>query len=124
MKIAIAPVSTVTNSSVKDYATILLSQIHKGLKSDEVDQVLDFMEIYNLNPTLLNENLAGVQFNPNKEGVLTDIPTNIKAKLTRTYNKRHEATKIKGGAKGKDKVQADHAKFDPELECMEDNGVD
>jgi hypothetical protein len=72
------------------------------------------MEIYNINPTILNEHLISLQFNPSKSNLLAGVETATKSKLTRLYNKRHEEAKLKA-AKGP-KAKVEHVKFDPVLE--------
>ena len=80
------------------------------LEVGNIEGVLDFMENYNLNPTMIYENIATMQFNPQKENLLSGI-TAAKTKLTTTYTKRHKATKIKAAAKAK-RAEIDNAKFD------------
>lgn len=42
-----------------------------------------------MNPTILNEVLIPLQFNPQKRNLLEDVSTSTKIKLTRQFNKRH-----------------------------------
>jgi hypothetical protein len=44
----------------------------------------------------------------------TEVPSAVKGKLTRIYNKRHEDSKIKAATKSKAVVE--HVKFDPLME--------
>lgn len=47
------------------------------------------METYNITPAIINEHLASLYFSSDKTNPLTDVPANIKGKLTRLFNKRH-----------------------------------
>ena len=62
------------------------------------------MEEYNIDPKFFNEDLATLQFNPKKENLLSEIPTAVKGKLTKEYNKRHQDSMAKKKGKGKGKA--------------------
>ena len=52
------------------------------------------MDFYNLTPVYISENLQNLQFRE-RQDLMKNIPTSIKTKLTKTYNKYHETTKFK-----------------------------
>lgn len=73
------------------------------------------MEQYRISPSIISEHLSSL-YCPNSTNPLSDVPSAVKAKLTRLFNKRHEEerlAKIKG--KGKQKAEQ-HVKFDPLME--------
>jgi hypothetical protein len=72
------------------------------------------MELYHFSPLILNEHLASLQFDLDKVNPLSGISSQVKAKLTRLFNKRHEDAKLK---KQKTiKAKTEHIKFNPVLE--------
>lgn len=48
------------------------------------------MEDYNIRPEMIKEHLQDLIYNPEKVVFFDVIPPQIKSKLTRAYNKRHE----------------------------------
>ena len=75
---------------------------------------ISFMENYNINPAILAEHLTNMPYKMGKDSnPFEGIPTKVKASLTRTFNKRHEDSKLKAIKGGK--VKAEHVKFDPIL---------
>lgn len=63
------------------------------------------METYSITPAIINEHLASLYYSSDKTNPLTDVPSTIKGKLTRLFNKRHEDAKLKNiTTKGKLKV--------------------
>ena len=71
------------------------------------------MEQYHFSPLVLNEHLAALQFNLDKINPLSEISAQIKTKLTRLFNKRHDDAKLKKEKAAK--VKAQHIKFNPVL---------
>jgi hypothetical protein len=55
---------------------------------------------------MINEHLASLYYNDkvNPSNPLSDIPSNVKGKLTRLFNKRHEDAKMKQSTKPKSKI--------------------
>lgn len=70
------------------------------------------MEQYNITPAILNEHLISLTSFGGKDHPLSNVPSQIKTKLTKAFNKRHEEAKLKQKQKGK-KVDVTHIKFDP-----------
>ena len=63
------------------------------------------MEEYRITPAMINDHLASLYYTQkDKQSPLADIPSNVKAKLTRLFNKRHEDAKLKQNAKTKVKT--------------------
>lgn len=71
------------------------------------------MEHYNITPAMIGDHLTSLNFttSTDKSHPLADIPSTVKGKLTRLFNKRHEDSKMK--ATNKVKAKNDHVKFDP-----------
>jgi hypothetical protein len=71
------------------------------------------MEYYSISPAILNDHLATLVTASDKSNPLGAIPTAVKSKLTRLFNKLHEDSKLKQQKikKGGEK----HAKFNPVL---------
>ena len=56
---------TGSNLSIKmDYVEPLFKMIINQLKNDNIENILEIFNFYNLNPDILKENLTYVQFNP------------------------------------------------------------
>ncbi len=56
---------TGSNLSIKmDYVEPLFKMIINQLKNDNIENILEIFNFYNLNPDILKENLTDVQFNP------------------------------------------------------------
>lgn len=75
-----------------DYAEPLLQLILNELKSENVDNVLEIFNNYNLNPDFLKEHLVDLQFNPTKVDLFKSVETKTKTNLTRKYNLHHKGT--------------------------------
>lgn len=67
-----------------DYAEPLLQLILNELKSENVDNVLEIFNNYNLNPDFLKEHLVDLQFNPTKVDLFKSVGKFI---LIRNKNK-------------------------------------
>jgi hypothetical protein len=76
------------------------------------------MEQYNITPAMIGDHLSSLYYSPGEKNPLGDVPSSVKGKLTRLYNKRHEDSKMKQITKGKGKVE--HTKFDPPMEELEE----
>jgi hypothetical protein len=72
------------------------------------------MENYNITPAIISDHLSSLNFTNDKSNILSSISPAIKSKLTRSYNKRHEDTKLEQ-QNNKAKVKVDHIKYDPVL---------
>ena len=117
LKNAIFPMTGCSSfRSVKsNYSAILMHELVQMMKTDKIEEAVDIMELYRLNPTILSEHLVSLGSLDSKNSPLLSIPGPTKAKLTRTFNKRHEEAKLKG-KKGKKGPSNDHQKYDPVLE--------
>lgn len=82
------------------------------------------MENYNLTPEIIKEHLLDLQFNPKKLDLMAKISANIKGKLTRMYNKKHETSlKAKKTKQGKS-VEVGGAKYNDMMEELVDDSMD
>ena len=62
------------------------------------------MEQYNITPAIITDHLNSLYYTTgNDKNPLTEVPSAMKAKLTRLYNKRHEDSKMKQVVKAKNK---------------------
>jgi len=52
---------------------MFLHQIIKKLKENNVEEVIAFMEEYDISPDLLKEHLIELQFNPSKQDLMKDV---------------------------------------------------
>ena len=98
LKNAIFPTSMCSNfKAVKNgYSTLIMHEITNLVKEDHIESTVDFMEQYRITPTILTENLTILTSLSAKQCPLPNVPPNLKAKLTRSFNKRHEDAKLKG----------------------------
>eukprot|EP00828_Plagiopyla_frontata_P010885 TRINITY_DN1592_c0_g1_i1.p2 TRINITY_DN1592_c0_g1~~TRINITY_DN1592_c0_g1_i1.p2 ORF type:complete len:174 (-),score=44.48 TRINITY_DN1592_c0_g1_i1:182-703(-) len=109
-----------------DYSPIILQKTIKLFKQS-IQALLTFMLLYNLNPQLIKENLIDIQYNPQKQDYLKDIPSSAKAALTKCYNKMHAFK-----AEKKKRITGTglpNEKFDPNInenieEVYDDKNVD
>ena len=105
LKNSLTPVTSVsnTNSAKTLYSTMIFEWIYQHLrKSDgEVEDIVLFMDHYNISPTVLADNITCLEYG-DRSSLMKDISAATKAKLTRAYNKHHETTKFK---KNKTKVE-------------------
>jgi hypothetical protein len=90
------------------------------LREERIEEAVQLMEQYNITPAMIADHLATLHFttSTDKYNPLNDIPSAVKGKLTKLFNKRHEDSKMKQAVKGKGK--AEHVKFDPLMEELED----
>lgn len=99
-RVAIAKSISGSRFAVKfDYVPVLLSRIIRLLKKqtdESVEKVLDLMESYGINPSHIKEHMNDLMY-PKKD-YYSEVPPLVKAKLTRSYNKRFndDSTNIKG----------------------------
>ena len=116
IKNTLTPITNVssTYAAKNHYATMLFEWIYQHLKAKEpeIDDIVLFMDHYDITPTTLAENITCLQYG-NRESLLKDIAPATKTKLTKAYNKHHQTTKFK---KHKAKAEGDKtAKYDPVL---------
>jgi hypothetical protein len=76
------------------------------------------MEQYNITPAIISDHLSSLYFSPDKPNPLAEVPSAVKGKLTRLFNKRHEDSKLKQATKSKGNVL--NIKFNPLMEEMEE----
>jgi hypothetical protein len=70
-----------------------------------VEQAVIFMEQYRISPPMITDHLTSLYFSADKSQPLAEIPSSVKAKLTRLFNKRHEEARlVKQSGKNKGKV--------------------
>lgn len=91
LKNAIFPASMCSSfKAVKNsYSSLIMHEITEMVKSDNIERTVDFMEYYRITPTLLTQNLTLLTSLSAKQCPFPNVSPNLKAKLTRTFNKRH-----------------------------------
>lgn len=67
---------------------------------------LEFMQTYNITPAIISEHLTSLNQGTEKTNPMASIPTAIKTKLTKAFNKRHEDARLKQGSKANMKGKA------------------
>lgn len=92
IKNTLTPITNVssTYAAKNHYATMLFEWIYQHLKAKEpeIDDIVLFMDHYDITPTTLAENITCLQYG-NRESLLKDIAPATKTKLTKAYNKHH-----------------------------------
>ena len=88
-----------------------------------VEETVEAMSQYKINPTILKEHLTSLQLDPDAaEDVYKAIPTKIKTQLTKAYNSLHKTSVSK--VKKKKSPTKEEEKFDPDVEEMPEESSD
>ncbi|KAL4431684.1 hypothetical protein ABPG74_017313 [Tetrahymena malaccensis] len=93
---------------------IILNHLKKG-RSQDIESVLDYLEYYNIKPQHLKEHLNDLQYP--KQDYYGVVPSDVKTKLTKEYNKRYSdsSNKIKIQKK-QSKSEPSQGKYDKNLD--------
>lgn len=113
-KDAISPVANIGNwkAAKECYLPLITKELCELLKQEKVEEAVMLIEKYNITPAMIIEHLASLYYTASTDkNPWVEIPSAVKGKLTRLYNKRHEDSKIKGV--NKIKATVEHVKFDP-----------
>jgi hypothetical protein len=85
------------------------------LKQGDIEQALQIMSEYRVNPDMLKEHFISLQFGSTTfEQEFKDLPVSIRSNLTKLYNQYYKSSVQK--IKKKKSDSADQDQFDPETQ--------
>jgi replication factor C subunit 1 len=104
-----------TESVLNDYIPLIYYMIMTPLKQGDIEQALQIMSEYRVNPDMLKEHFISLQFGSTTfEQEFKDLPVSIRSNLTKLYNQYYKSSVQK--IKKKKSDSADHDQFDPETQ--------
>lgn len=108
-----------TESVLNDYIPLIYYMIITPLKQGDIEQALQIMREYKVNPDMLKEHFIQLQFGSTTfEQEFKDLPISIRTNLTKLYNQYYKSSIQK--VKKKKTDSADHDQFDPETQEQKD----
>ncbi len=60
------------------------------MSKGEIEETVKLMKQYNITPTIMNENLIPIIYNPRKENLMKEIPAATKTKVSKLYTKLYQ----------------------------------
>jgi replication factor C subunit 1 len=104
-----------TESVLNDYIPLIYYMIMTPLKQGDIEQALQIMSEYRVNPDMLKEHFISLQFGSTTfEQEFKDLPVSIRSNLTKLYNQYYKSSVQK--IKKKKSDSADQDQFDPETQ--------